>query len=260
MQLPEPISTWVKQLADDAWYLVMNDAKHFINYQWQHHVFQTYQQTISNRYPFDSSQIDDVSIGDFNRFFSSHGILQSFIADYLKPFLDTTRAEWHVKDINNYMLPISNDMLNELMRANVITAMFFPTHRDISQIEFSLQKMNLDPIISHFELSIGNKSLNDTQRTDSLAHFQWPETGAKLTLSSIEGQQYELDEHGPWAFFKMLQKVNVLVDKQDSSMLQILFEINGNSGRYLLKTASPLNPFTPGILSGFSLNPFIANT
>lgn len=259
-QFPEPIASWVKQLADDTWYLVMNDTKNFINYQWQQTVFQTYQQTISNRYPFDTSQAQEVSIADFNHFFSSNGILQHFVEEYLKPFVDTSHAEWRMKDIDNYMLPISNEMLSELIRANVITAMFFPAHRDMSQIEFSLQKLNLDPIISHFELTIGNKTLTDTQRTDSLTHFQWPEPEAKLLLSSIEGQEYELDEHGPWAFFKMLQKVNVLVDVEDSSSLQILFEVNGNSGRYLLKTASPLNPFTPGILNGFSLNEFIANT
>ena len=52
----------------------------------------------------------------------------------------------------------------------------------------------------------------------------------------------------------MLQKVNVLVDEENSGSLQILFEINGNSGRYLLKTENPVNPFIPGILNGFNLS------
>jgi len=52
--------------------------------------------------------------------------------------------------------------------------------------------------------------------------------------------------------------VNVLVDDQNSANLEILFEINGNSGRYLLKTQNQVNPFIPGVLSGFGLKENIA--
>ena len=156
------------------------------------------------------------------------------------------------------MLPISPEMINELIRANVITAMFFPEQSETSKIDFSLQKLNLDPIVANLQLLIGGAKLNDTQDSESLTHFHWPESNAKLTLSSIEGNHYELEEVGPWAFFKMLQKVNVLVDEQDSSNLQILFEVNGNSGRYILKTQNQVNPFIPGILNGFILNDSIA--
>ena len=84
-------------------------------------------------------------------------------------------------------------------------------------------------------------------------NFTWPQNNAKLSLDSIEGNHYELAEQGVWALFKLLEKVNVLIDEQDSASLQILFEVNSNSGRYLLKTHHPINPFTPGILNGFTL-------
>ena len=113
-------------------------------------------------------------------------------------------------------------------------------------------------MVASLQLIIGNTKLKDTQSSDSLTNFHWPQANAKLTLNSIEGKQYELDELGPWAFFKMLQKVNVLVDEQDNSNLQILFEVNGNSGRYVLKTQNQINPFIPGILNGFALTDSIA--
>ena len=105
---------------------------------------------------------------------------------------------------------------------------------------------------------IGNITLDDNQSSDSDVYFNWPSFDAKLSLTSIDGNHYELDEAGPWAFFKMLQKVNVMVDNDDSSSLQILFEVNGNSGRYLLKTQNQINPFSPGILAGFNLNEDLA--
>jgi intracellular multiplication protein IcmF len=103
------------------------------------------------------------------------------------------------------------------------------------------------------QLSIGQSKLTDNQSSESYTQFSWPQNDAKLVLNSIEGNHYELAETGPWAFFKMLEKVNVLVDSHDSSVLQILFEVNGNSGRYVLKTQNQINPFSPGILTGFVL-------
>ncbi len=257
-QLPEPISTWAKQVADDTWFILINESRNYINKQWQQTVVREYQTTIAKRYPFDASQTQEVVIADFDRFFANHGALNNFITQYLKPFLDTSQPQWQPKQLNNYVLPISAEMINELIRANVITNMFFPEQSETSKIEFSLEKLSLDPVVANLQLIIGTTKLKDTQDSESLTHFHWPQSNATLTLNSIEGNQYELDEIGPWAFFKMLQKVNVLVDEQDSSSLQILFEVNGNSGRYILKTQNQINPFIPGILNGFILNDSIA--
>ncbi len=257
-QLPEPVATWAKQVADDTWFILINDTRNHINQQWQQTVIQDYHYHIADRYPFDAAQTQEVAIEDFDRFFSTHGVLNNFIDQYLKPFLDMSQAQWQLKELNNYVLPISTNMITELIRANVISNMFFTDQKQSSMIQFSLQKVNLDPVVSNLQLVIGNTKLSDTQSSDMLINFHWPESNAKLTLNLIEGKQYELDETGPWAFFKMLQKVNVLVDEQDSSNLQILFEVNGNSGRYILKTQNQINPFIPGILNGFTLTDSIA--
>ncbi|KTC66527.1 IcmF [Legionella adelaidensis] len=253
-QLPEPVSLWMKQIADDTWFILINDSRTYINQQWQETVFQEYQNHIAKRYPFEVNQTQEVALNDFDHFFGSHGTFTNFFDFYIRPFLDTSRAQWQSKEVNNYILPISAETLNELMRVNVITNMFFPNHSDISKIEFTLQKVSLDPVVGSLELSIGNSRLYDDQSTESFTQFSWPQQGAKLALNSIEGNHYELEESGAWALFKMLQKVNVLVDEHDSSSLQILFEVNGNSGRYVLKTQNQINPFIPGILNGFFLN------
>ncbi|HHF7345105.1 TPA: type IVB secretion system protein IcmF [Legionella feeleii] len=257
-QLPEPVSTWAKQLADDTWFIFINESRTYLNKQWQQSVYKEYQTTIANRYPLDPSKKDEVTLGDFDRFFAPHGVLNVFVNNYLKPFLDTSTPQWQPKELNGYVLPISSEITNELIRANVITNMFFPEETETSKIEFSLQKINLDPVVSNLQLTIGKTTLTDNQSSDSYTLFSWPQTDAKLTLYSIEGNHYELEEVGPWAFFKMLEKVNVLVDSNDSASLQILFEVNGNSGRYLLKTQNQINPFSPGILTGFILKSDVA--
>ncbi|HAT1794360.1 TPA: type VI secretion protein IcmF [Legionella pneumophila] len=257
-QLPEPLSSWTKQIAGDTWVILIRDSRQYINNQWQKTVYREFQNSIAQRYPFDSSQTAEIDIADFNRFFSTHGLLNTYSEQYIKPFLDTSSPEWKPKAVNDFILPISNEVIDELIRANIITNMFFPDHSDESKIDFSLQKISLDPVVSNLVLEIGGTKLMDNQTSDSLIRFTWPQNNAKLALDSIEGNHYELAEYGTWAIFKLLEKVNVLVDEQDSSSLQILFEVNSNSGRYLLKTNNQINPFTPGILNGFTLNDHIA--
>ncbi|MBA2648376.1 MAG: type VI secretion protein IcmF [Legionella sp.] len=256
-QFPEPLKTWTQQLAADTWFLLIKDTRNYINKIWKQTVYTEFNNKIAQRYPFYSAQPDEITLTDFNHFFSTHGVLNSFTQEYIKPFLDISNAEWKPKVVNEAVLPIASDTLDEIIRANIITNMFYPDGGDTTNIHFSLQKISLDPVVSSLLLEIGDTKLTDNQGSDSSMQFTWPKNDAKLALNSIEGNHYEIAEHGPWALFKLLEKVNVLVDEQDSSSLQILFEVNGNSGRYLLKTDNKVNPFTPGILNGFILNDVI---
>lgn len=252
-QLPEPLRTWTQQIAGDTWVLLIRDSRQYVNYQWQETVYKEFKNSIAQRYPFVNTQEQEIAINDFNRFFSTRGVLNTFSEQYIKPFLDTSTPEWKPKPVNDFVFPISSESVDEMIRANIITNMFFPDHGDESKILFSLQKISLDPVVSNLILEIGDTKLTDNQNSESMMRFSWPQENAKLSLDSIEGNHYELAEEGTWALFKLLEKVNVLIDDQDSSNLQILFEVNSNSGRYLLKTNNQINPFTPGILNGFTL-------
>jgi intracellular multiplication protein IcmF len=257
-QLPEPAATWGKQIASDTWSILISETKHYINAQWQSTVYKQYSASIAKKYPFDQLSDTEVSLEDFNRFFANHGSLNAFLQDYLKPFLDTSVALWKPKELNHLVLPISNETIEELIRANIVTNMFFPENSDSTHIAFTLQKSDLDPAVSSLFLKIGDIKIHDTQQNLSITHFQWPSPNAKLIINTLDGNKFTLNEQGIWAFFKLLQKVDVQSDTQDSSVLQVLFEISGNSGRYLLKTQHEMNPFTPGVLNGFTLSETIA--
>ena len=257
-QVPEPVASWTKQVAGDTWFILISDAKQYINAQWKNDVYQDYVKSIAKRYPFDQLGEGEVAIDDFNHFFSTQGVLNTFVEAYIKPFLDTSEAQWKPKEMNQFVIPISNGTITEIIRANVITNMFFKRQNDSAHIEFSLQKSDLDPAVASLYLKMGDKIIHDTQDNNSFTKLQWPQSDVKLTITTLEGKTFALDEHGVWAFFKLLQKVDVQPDTEDSSILQVLFEINGNSGRYVLKTQNEINPFTLGILNGFNLSESIA--
>lgn len=251
--LPKPISLWVKQLADEVWSLLIQQSRAYLNQRWQSEVYTLYESSLAHRFPFDAAESEEVKLSDFEQFFAPQGRLATFTHENIKPFLDTRQAQWKAKSRNGFVMPISDDMMNELIRANVISNMFFEPNSQRAHIVFGLEKMTLDPVVSRFSLTIGQTKLEDNQSTHSQVEFQWPAQDASLQLESIEGGHYALEEQGVWAFFKMLQKVNVLVDTEDAGTLQILFEVNGNSGRYVLRTENQINPFSPGILDGFML-------
>ncbi|MBA4696709.1 MAG: type VI secretion protein IcmF [Legionella sp.] len=256
--MPEPIAGWVKQIADETWSLLITNGKHYLNHEWRTQIYEPYAATLAKHYPLDPTQTAEISLDHFDQFFAPHGLLNRFVNDYLTPFLDRSTPQWQPKAINGYVMPIASELTNELMRANVITNMFFAGNDTHSQVRFSLQKINLDPTIAQLQLSLGKTILNDNQSNQSITQFNWPDAGAKLRVDAVDGHNYALEENGPWAFFRILEKLNILVDSEDSASLQILFNINGNSGRYVLKTQNQINPFSPGILAGFRLSDNVA--
>lgn len=251
--MPEPISLWVKGFADSIWMMLIQQAKDHLNHRWSNSVYRSYESMIAHRYPFDSAQAQEVSMQNFEQFFAPQGIFARFVQDYVRPFLDTSTAQWTPKTRDGFRMPISDDMMNELIRANVISTMFFPEGMAHGKIDFTLEKVALDPVVTDLSLVMGQTLLQDSQTTHTPVTFHWPAKSAKLELNTLDGGHFNLEEAGDWAIFKMLQKLNVLVDPKDASTLQILFEINGNAGRYVLKTQHPINPFSPGILEGFNL-------
>ena len=250
---PEPIAAWTQQIANDSWFALIHDSRDYLNHTWKSTVFNDYQAHIAHRFPLDPKESQEINLNRFNQFFAARGSLQRFMEDNIKPFLDTSKAQWVRKEVDHSVMPISDEIINELMRANVISAMFFSNQADKLDIEFSLQKLNLDPLVSELQFDLGQTELLDNQTSESVTQFHWPEANARLILRSIEGKDFQLKESGDWAFFKLLQNLNVMVDEEDSRNLQILFEINGNSGRYLLKAQNQVNPFIPGILEQFYL-------
>lgn len=252
-RLPQPSQTWVNSIQDDLWVLIQNSTKSYINHIWQEDIYQPFKRDLQPNYPFKNNT-NEISISDFELFFAPNGKIQKFFHEYLQPFLNTTQAQWLPKEIENKKLPISEDIIQKMIQANIITNMFFPNNASQTRIIFSLEKMSLDPVITQLKLQVGSQEVIDSQQENLFADdLRWPENGAALNISTIDGKKYEIKESGEWALYRLLEQVNVINDPNDATSVQILLEINGNTGRYLIKTNAPINPFLPSILKNFNL-------
>lgn len=251
--MPEPISLWLEQISDDLWLSLFQATKVYLNERWNNTIYQSFINEVAISYPFQDNATE-ITIETFERYFSPNGLIQQFFRDNLQAFINMSQAQWEVKAIKDKQFPLRASLIDSMMQANVLTNMFFPNNASHTRIQFSIEKMSLDPIISELKLDIGEQHLFDNQQENAyINNFSWPQKNASLKINTIEGKSFTIDENGQWGLFKLLQQVNVLPDPNDPSALQILLEINGNSGRYLLKSSSLLNPFTPGILQHFKL-------
>jgi intracellular multiplication protein IcmF len=247
---------WTNKLANNAWFIIIKHTKIYINQKWQTLVYDFYLNNIAKRYPFANSNLE-VNVDDFTNFFADNGRVSQFFNSYLKPFLDTHSANWKPKEVNGFIIPIKNEVITELVRANVIKRMFFKHHRDKISLDFTLQKLTTDPVISMLQLKIGDKQMTDNQSSQNLAKFHWPSQDARIDMYSIDGQHFELIEQGAWGLFKLLDSFTISNTEDDNSKLQLLININGNGATYILNTSKQVNPFIPGIMKSFELNPVI---
>lgn len=251
---PEPIHNLSKQLADQIWGLLLQDTRRYINTLWEKDVYAAYKNNLLNKYPFDNTSKNEVDLNTFENFFSPNGIITTFVAEYIKPFLDTSTPDWKPKTLDNFALPMSPEFLNQLIRANIITNMFFANNNAHANVKLSLQKLMFDPDISSLTLTIGSQTVADNPSNESFTSFEWPASPVKLIIKNTNDGTLNIQEEGPWGLFRLLSKITVVAEDTDPPTIQLIFNHEGHSAQYTLKAQNDLNPLTPGILSEFTLN------
>ena len=62
-------------------------------------------------------------------------------------------------------------------------------------------------MIANLQLAFGTHTLTDNQESHAYTQFTWPQSDVTLSINSLEGQHLERTENGPWALFKLLEKL-----------------------------------------------------
>lgn len=257
LELPFPLNEWVKKLSNNAWNLILQDAQNHINNEWKRLVYTQYEDRIADLFPFNPRSNKEVSKHHFINFFGQEGRLTQFFDYYLRPFIDTSSAKWHVKALDGLQLPIHQQTITELIRANVIREMFFKDSDDLPDITFTLHAIALEPIVKRFTISVNGQSLSEEQHQKQSFEFKWPgqqnEEMTQLLVESIYGKTYQVSESGFWGLFKLFSKATLTSINNDTQNYQLILDVNGNAAKFLLNVKTPLNPFIPGVLENFKL-------
>ncbi|WP_367606351.1 ImcF-related family protein [Legionella sp. W05-934-2] len=260
-RLPEPLKSWTKLYADETWYHMLKDSQEKLNQLWQQEIALYYQQKLAHRFPIDEKGEFDINLNDFNAFFAKQGRLAQFTENHIKPFLQTDAAEWQVKEVNGYRMPFKDTVIKQFIQANIISTMFFEKET-VTNVKFELQKIALDPTIERLEIVMDErkfKDTNDDTGENNDRQFTWPFNQTAIRIKTIEGKQFELEAHGPWALLHMLRNLSITADPERPHQLLVDLNVNGYSGRYILTSNSLINPLTPSILDQFELEDLLFN-
>lgn len=255
-RLPEPIRTWLMDVSDQAWRLILDRAAEYVQMQYRTDVLTAYENTIKGRYPFvDAAK--DVTLGDFNEFFKKGGILDQFVAGPLKPFFLVRGGELLSRSIDGQGIHLSHLALQQFQRATQIQKAFFTEGNGQTSVSFKVQPQELDPSALKSEFVYAGQSLVYQHGPIVPVDLNWPmvqgNSVATLNVQDLNGQESMLTKQsGIWSLFRLLDHCHVeALDGEDQ--LRVTVENKGIHAQYIFSSNHSPNPLQRGLLAGFEL-------
>lgn len=249
--LPDPLNRWVGKLADQAWHVIMVEAVHHMELEWNDTVVKTFNTQLAGRYPFNPAAKQDASLDAFERFFKPDGILDTFYKENLKLFIENDLA-WG-EDGNILIRP---DILHQLETAQKIRDTFFTRQNGLGT-QFAVETVDLSASKRRSVLNLDGQLLDYSHGRNFTAKLVWPNTmregnESKLTLVGVGNKApRSISYTGPWAQFRLFG-AGALTNVDDNTF-DVRFTVDGGYMVYRVHVDSEGNPFAGGLFSGFKL-------
>ncbi len=222
VSLPLPIRKWFdRALANDWEYLISRTKKH-INDRYKKEVMEYYLERIEGRYPLvKKSKKYDIRNDDFEEFFKSDGILDSFYKSYISPFvmLNTKRHNYQFRRIDGSSMHLKKSFMNQLLVAHDIRKALFTSKEDALGVLFYIQPEMLGRRLATMEFHYDDNYIVYEHGLIRSHKLNWPAEGrndmAKFSMYDLENNKVvELSSDGEWGFFKLIDQFNISKHKQ----------------------------------------------
>lgn len=253
--LPSPLDAMFAKIADESWYVIKHAAIKHLEVRWHDDVYQTYQQKLAGRYPFNSASSKDVSLKDFEAFFAPNGKLNRFYVDHLKVFIDEN-ININVNSESDSL--VRADVLQQFEQAEKIRSAFF-NRKGILDVNFSVEPLRLSSNKRRSVLNVDGQYLSYSHGPREGVELIWPNTlrdnaVSKVTLVPTKANisPRSIDIQGPWAFFRLLDKSDVVAASTTS--VDYKFSVDEGEMIYRIHSESDANPFTERLFKSFKLS------
>ncbi|MEE9429995.1 MAG: type VI secretion system membrane subunit TssM [Melioribacteraceae bacterium] len=249
----------------NAWRAIMNDTQKYLNDQWQSRVYEHFNRTLVNNYPFSMNNMD-APLEDFEDFFNPRvGVLATFFNDELADFVN--KNSWRIKKWENINIKLSRNMINTLKLADDIGKTMF--NNEVLNLSFQMKPLQpvsqlingSKPIVEQTYLYINGIEDKYYSGSPYWIDIDWPVkqggTGAKLNISIRNfGSGDEKSFDGEWALFRLLDLADI--GRKSSRLYQISWNFSKMNfynirTSYELRASSAKNPFKQGYLKQFHL-------
>ena len=229
---PDPFPNLISPLLDGAWMRANQEAIAKSSEEIDEKIGRVCRATIQGRYPFAWSQ-REVKVSDFERFFSTGGLVDEYFKKHLENRVDTSSHPWRFKGDSN----TNEASLEVFEQAAEIRDAFFQSEsgRKLS-ITFNFAVPYLDPAITQLNMNFDGKQVNYAHWPVAPVSLSWPSshTTSRISMNARPGVtagNSSLSFSGPWALFHWMDSANdmlttggdevVLVYKLDSRRANI---------------------------------------
>lgn len=188
--------------------------------------------TLQDRYPFADSE-KEVSLSDFERFFATDGVVDSWFKKYLADRVDTTVSPWHYKGT------VKTNGLAFFEQVASIREKFFDKQGQNLQLHYPVTVQYLSPLVEEFVLNIDGSKLTNAHGPMVFEDIFWP--GARhasfLSVSLKTASHSALPDgiwRGPWALFRFFDDA-IAVNWQDNGQTILRWKYDNNKVEILFK-------------------------
>jgi len=249
---PPVVQRWFSTLTANSSRVTAAAAGQHVNDAWRAEVVAFFDKAIKGRYPLDPSATQEVRLDDFAAFFGPGGILDQYFEAYVKPFVDTGRAQWGWRK----RVAMSPQTPALFQRAKRIQEAYFKGPGR-PQVGFTLKPYSLHSVVTRSLLEVAGASLTYQHGPAQSTVVQWPVEGvdvARIVFNLASGgTPVSAREEGEWAWFRLLDKYGGTEPRQGGNVLLVTFEVQGVPGQYELRPQRVVNPFTHRDIRGFTL-------
>nr|WP_255709877.1 type VI secretion system membrane subunit TssM [Lelliottia sp. WAP21] len=249
--LPDPLNRWVGKLADQAWHVVMVEAVHYMELEWNDEVVKIFNTQLAGRYPFNPAAKQDASLDAFERFFKPDGILDTYYKENLKLFMENDLT-WG-EDGNVLIRP---DIRHQLENAQKIRNIFFSKQNGLGT-QFAVETVQLSASKRRSVLNLDGQLMDYSHGRNFTSKLVWPNTmregnESKLTLVGTGSKApRSISYTGPWAQFRLFGAGQLT--SVDDNTFDVRFTVDSGYMIYRVHVDNEDNPFAGGLFSSFKL-------
>ena len=244
-RMPEPVRSMLLTLSGGGTSQAMGVTRANLSQAMKSSVFEFCNKAIAGRYPFTKGSTRDVTQEDFIRLFSAGGLIDEFFQKNLAQYVNTSTRPWSFRNMGEASLGDASGALIQFQRAQAIREVFFRGGQGAAmRLEF--KPVGMDATITQFILDVDGQVVKYSHGPQIPAQVQWPgprgSMQVRLQLSppgvGASGQVFE----GPWALFRMFDKVQIEATGQPEKFVATI-NVDGRKAQFEVLTSSVQNPF-----------------
>jgi type VI secretion system protein ImpL len=200
--LPAPLRGMVEGLADSSAAQADGGVRVSLGAEVDSAVGNFCRNALTDRYPFQRSSLQDVTLADFQSLFAPGARFDQFFNSRLAGMADITGPTWQLRQPGGTTVPLTS-----FQKAARIRDVFFPSGRQNMDLSFEFKVLEMDPSIERLTLDFDGQVFSYAHGPQLSNRVRWPsESGSnsiRVTLGSRAEGERSQTWSGPWALFRL---------------------------------------------------------